>query len=192
MNKLHIEVDNTHQVVLDIQSGEVLYYIYKGEYSPTLNSPSKYREGMEEVSLLTPDDMKSWMDKSKCWVLAEDGLSDLVISAHLTERELKVFMALGKNTFYLNRVYTTIPEVATLTSMQQSHISSCIKSLTKKGFIRLVSKNTFGVGSRVIDIHPMYFWKGDYGLRWVYRQNWVKINVAPLEERLYSCPILNK
>lgn len=163
-------------------TGEVKY-----DVSPVEWGDVKYRKCIDDLDISNPEALMEWIEEGR-YTNRVDEVSELVMDKGLSAIELKVLLFLGGEVVGQNITYTTVKDIIDKLCIEKTQVSRALKGLEDKHFITMEHKNTFGVGSRVVSVHPRYFWKGNYAVRSKYEAIWYRKYTPNAHEILYSCP----
>lgn len=173
--------------LVDTETGEVKYDIFpvKWESNPV------YVKGIDEVDCKAPEELRQ-RSEAMGYKTVSDGLQDIMEDAELSHLEARVLIWLGGRVVGQNLSMVTVNDICSSLKIDKTQVSRVLSGLEDKKYITLEHRNTFGVGSRVLEVHPGYFWRGNYAIRDKYRVRWYKKYAPSREEVLYSCPLVQE
>lgn len=168
-------LDVEDALVYDEETGEVLY---EGELSKEIAK----KIGSKRESILSSQDItldissldtpqkalsykKSVEGGGVVYKPIVEGLDAVILEATLDYPQLRVFVYIGSKVVYNNLCYVQIKDIGEVLGITASTVSRAISALEGGGWIAERFRNTFGVGSRVYAISPVYFWCGHFGVR---------------------------
>lgn len=127
------------------------------------------------------EDLLVWLYLDEFWTnyeLQEYGyVLDMVMMNEWTMMDIKIFHTIGTHVVINNISHFDKEAVLKIVGCKDTQFRTSIGKLEDAGLIRMLDNNMKKKTERVCKITPAAYWKGNFGVRNMYIENWYQVKL---------------